>query len=658
VRRLSRRGFILLGGLAGAGGIAGAIRVLARPQERSPQTARAAATTLPARGQGAGTAAPPTTTTSAAAGHLSRWSDPRSWPHGVPGPGDRAVVTRPILLDTNARVAGVAILPGGRLVFDPVASRRLESTANVVVQGRLEMRPSSAAVSHRLVFVGVRERGFAGGGMDVLASDTGLWVVGDGRLDLAGTPRRAWTRAAGAVAAGATSIALRAEPDGWQAGDELVITPTLSPAERDSADAFDLVRVQAVSGRTVTLSGPVRYAHPAVAVGAGRTLTAEVLNLTRNVGIEGTPAGRAHIFIRSGRAQSIRAAAIRHMGPRKPDDESTSVVLGRYGLHFHMSGDGSRGSLVDGVVIRDTGSHAFVPHLSNGITFRDCISHDTFEEAYWWDAAPDTRTSGDPSDDILYDGCVASLVRHDPPSRGYRLAGFFIARGRGNAARNCVAVGVQGAKDAAGFIWPEGSEGVWSFRDCVAHNNDQHGIFTWQNTDLVHVISGFVGYHNVEAGIAHGAYANPYVYRDSILYGNGYAAVAVHATSRTEASSPLTFANLTCDGAGLSDHLVVSERHLAEMRVTTPTVFSGCSFTGARVGAFGWVYEGEDGPSNLELFSVLGCRFDGNEFWLADGILAGSRISVRDRIHGSLLLRRADQPGSLQPRWNARVTRA
>jgi hypothetical protein len=654
VNRLSRRQFIALGGLAGAGGVAAvAASLLAR---RPRTTVRASTTTVPAAT--ATPPAPPTTAAPPPGPALARWSDPRSWSHGVPGRGQRAVVTRPMLLDVDARVAGVAVMPGGQLVFDPNASRRLESAGNVVVQGLLRMRPSSPAVSHRLVLAGARERRFKGGGMDVLTGDTGLWVMGAGRLDLAGAAKRAWTRAAGALAAGATRIALQADPAGWRVGDELVVTPTLSPASEGSIAAYDLARVAAVSGRTVTLSAPLRHAHPAVAVGRGRTFTAEVLNLTRNVGVEGTAGGRSHIFIRSSRPQSLTAAAIRHMGPRQPDGDFTRIVLGRYGLHFHMCGDGSRGSLFDGVVIRDTGSHAFVPHLSNGITFRNCVSHDTFLEAYWWDGAPDTRTPGSASHDVLYDGCVASLIQDDPPFRAYDIAGFFLGRGNGNVARDCVAVGVQGSVNASGFQWPEGSEGVWRFSGCVAHNNSENGIFVWQNTPKVHVITDFVGYHNTKDGISHGAYANPYVYRDSILYGNGEAAVAVHATSGDGGGGRrLRFANLTCDGAGLSDYLVVAKRHLPDGGTTAPTVFSGCSFKGARKAAFGLLYHGDDGPSDVELLDVAGCRFSGNEFWIDPGIMAGSRVTVHDPVHGSLLLRRADQPGAFSARWNARVTR-
>jgi hypothetical protein len=653
VKRLSRRGFVLLGGAAGAGGVAAAT-AWRLDRAAAPSAAPAATTTTTTtapgrRPSGPAAALPPGWT---------RWSDPASWSRGVPGPGQTATVTRTILLDVDARVAGVTIMPGGRLVFDPRASRRLESSGNVIVRGRLELRPASAAVSHLLVFTGVRERGFAGGGMDVLARDVGLWVMGAGRLALAGAARRAWTRAAGSVAAGATRLTLREDPTGWRPGDELVITPTLAPDNEASSTAYDTATVRAVGGRTVTLDRPLRFAHPAVDVGAdagtGRTQTAEVLNLTRNVRVEGTPRHRAHIFIRSSRPQSLAGVAIRHMGPRKPAEGYTGLVLGRYGLHFHMSGDGSRGSLVDGVVIRDTGSHAFVPHLSNGITFRDCISHNTFEDAYWWDGAPDTRTPGSPSHDILYERCVASMVQNDPAFRGYTLTGVVLGRGDGNVARGCVAVGVQGTVSAAGFSWPEGSEGVWRFEDCVAHNNGNHGIFTWQNTARLHVITRFTGYHNGGAGISHGAYNNRYTYRDSSLYGNRSGAVLLHADSWGGAQSPLQFVNLACDAAGQSDYLVMAPRHNGDVE-SPPPRFVGCSFAGAGKAAFGWLYHGEDGPSSDEVVDILDCRFAGNEFSLGAHIGADSRIRVRDRTHGSIILRRADGPGTLVPRWNARV---
>jgi hypothetical protein len=645
-KRLSRRGFLILGGGIGVAGLAGAAGVAAAGRDGGKRPTAATAGTAHQHG------ATPSTAGRVTVAGARRWSDPGAWPQGVPGPESIAVVSRRIVLDRDASVAGVIIEPGGELVFEPTASRTLRSTGNVVIQGRLVMHPASAAVDQLIVFQGVDETRFVGGGMDVKATDVGLWVMGAGVLDLHGSGRRAWSRAAGAVAAGATSLLLQDEPVGWRQGDEVVLTPTLEPGD-GSVTAYDSAKVRAVSGRTVTLDRPTRFAHPSVEVGTGRAQTAEVLNLTRNVRVEGAGGRRAHVFIRSSRSQSLVNVSIRHMGPRQPAEQFTEGMVGRYGLHFHMAGDGSRGSMVDGVVIRDCGGHAFVPHLSNGIVFRDCISHNTFDDAYWWDGAPDTRTAGPPSQDIRYERCVASMVRFDPEFRGFRLSGFTLGRGQGNVVRECVAVGVQGNQDAAGYQWPEGSEGVWTFEGCVAHNNAGHGIFAWQNTGKVHVITRFTAYHNGGAGISHGAYNNPYVYRDSTLHGNGAGAVILHANSGF-GSSPLLFENLVCRGAGRSDYLVVADRHNGSLGAQ-PVQFAGCSFSGAGKAAFGWTYEGDNGPSTGELVDVVGCRFDGNEFWLASGIAADSRIRVQDRSHGSIVLRRADQQGEFRPQWNARV---
>jgi hypothetical protein len=654
-KRLSRRRFLVVGGAVGAVGVAGAAAALA---SRDGGGGAAAPTTVDHSQHQQAASSTATTGRPATVAGAKPWSDPDSWPNGVPGRGDVAVVTRRILLDTNARVAGVTVEPGGELIFQPSASRTLQSTGNVVVKGRLVMRPASHEVDHLLVFEGVDEGRMVGGGMDVVKADVGLWVMGAGTLDLAGTGRRAWTRLTGAVAAGTTRLTLKDAPTGWRPGDELLVAPTLAPDQPDNWTAYSAAKVQSVRGRVVTLDQPTSFAHPAVDVvtdaGTGRVQTAEVLNLTRNVRIEGTPGHRSHIFVRSSSPQKLKGVAIRHVGPRKKAEEFTELVLGRYGLHLHMCGDGSRGSEVEGVVIRDAGNHTFVPHLSNGIAFRDCISHNTFEDAYWWDGAPDTRTPGSPSHDILYERCVASLVQYDPPFRGFTLTGFSLGRGNGNVIRDSVAVGVQGDTDAAGFQWPEGGEGIWEFERNIAHNNANHGIFTWQNTGKLHVITSFTAYHNAGAGISHGAYNNRYTYRDSTLFGNRGGALIVHADSWGGPDTPLQFLNLACHGASQSEYLVTAPRHHGANEFPPPRIVAS-TFTGATKAAFAWLYDGNDGPSTNEIVDIVNCTFEGNPFLLGPKIGADSRIRVQDKVHGSIILRRADQPGTPVKKWNAKV---
>lgn len=580
------------------------------------------------------------------AGLPLRWSDPSTWGRRVPGEDDVAIIRGRILLDVDTRVGGVQIASGGELIFDPDRRITLQTTGNVVVQGRLTMRPSRPSVRHRMTFVNVDEGLFGGGGMDVLASDVGLWVMDGGTLNIAGTKKLAWTRTSKAVQAGVRTITLESDPIGWRKGDEIVIAPSDSPAVAGHESRYDQPRISAINGRTIELSQSTQFTHPEVTVAPGVVMAPEVLNLTRNVVIEGTSSGRSHVFIHSSRRQMVGHATFRYMGPRQPSaDGFTQLVLGRYGLHFHHCKNGSRRSLVNGVVIRDCGSHAFVPHMSHGISIRNCISHNTYDDAYWWDR-PDL------TNDTLITDCVASMTRYDPDFRGFQLSGFSLGFGSGNAMRRCVAVGVQGNVNAAGFNWPEGPvniPSVWVFEDCVAHNNRTNGIFTWQNNSETHVITRYIAYHNGQDGIEHGAYKNRYVYRNSTLYGNRRSAVAIHATSLVPPS--LRFENLLCDGGGLPDYAVFSTLHNAAGDVPTEVV--GCTFRGFKKAAFACTF-----PANPfgDVFLVKDCTFEGNEFWLDSAIHPDSSVEVRDPVHGAIILRRFDAEGQFRPEWNAAVT--
>ena len=91
------------------------------------------------------------------------------------------------------RLPARTVPAGHTLRFDPASDTTLELTGNLVVMGTLEMKPRPG-VRHTLRFVGVDEAAFVGGGMEVLDSDVGLWVMDQGRLDIEGAPRAGWNR--------------------------------------------------------------------------------------------------------------------------------------------------------------------------------------------------------------------------------------------------------------------------------------------------------------------------------------------------------------------------------------------------------------------------------------------------------------------------------
>ena len=490
------------------------------------------------------------------------------------------------------------------------------------------MRPASSSVVQAIRFAGVDAARIVGGGMDPVDSDVGLWVMGAGQLDLAGTPKTGWTRAAGSVGAGATEVPLQTAPTGWQAGDDVSIAPTAKPdGGSDFYKGFDESAVAASSSGSVRLATPTRRAHPEVNGQWG----AEVMNLTRNVRIEGTAAGPAHVFIRSSKPQTVRYTQIRHVsvlkGSATPEGKS-----GRYGLHFHMMGEASRGSVVEGVVVRDAGSHTFVAHASHGITFRDDISYNNVRDAFWWDPSPNNREPGDPTNDTLIDGSIVAKSLGVPDdNRDYRLSAFNLGMGRNNTIRNSTAVGTGGTAGSAGFGWPEDAgqnipgNGVWTFNQGnVSHNNHDNGLFVWQNTDTLHDVSNFVSYHNGSYGIEHGAYINSYRYANATLYGNGKA--GINTKAKPKPMRPLSFENLIVDGGGSSPHGLVSFDHVAEDD-PLPTLFFCTVFKGQTGAAVGLSTGSEHRAP--EIMDFVESQLSGAQFSMKS-LLSGTRIRVQN----------------------------
>lgn len=461
--------------------------------------------------------------------------------------GGRLVVSGRTTLRRSRNVSSVVVQPGGELVFHPGRNVTLRSNGNILVLGKLRMRPNGHH-RHGIVFRNVNESAFVGGGEDPIDSDVGLWVMGRGLLDIAGARKTGWLRASSGLSSGAGEIVLEREPEGWRTGDEIVVVPTRA----GDTTGFEVRVIRGVDGAIVTLDDPLQEDHPSV-----DGLTAEVANLTRSVRIEGTPGGRTHVFVRSRRSQSIKHAAIRHVGPR-----GTGFVLGRYGLHFDHMHDDSRGTLVEGVVVRDCGSHSFVPHASHGITMRDTIAFDVFKEAFWWDRPPDPMHND--SEDSVWDHCLAARVQ-GYGSEDIRASGFMLGssgtngNNPSNFIRDSAAVGVQGAgKGMSGFQWPTGQSEPWEFsRGLMVAHNCKNGIFVWSNDGFSHNVDNFRSYHN-ETGILHGAYKNVYRYDGARITGSTEAGVELLATSGDARQARMD--NFTIEDAPIG--LLVREHNL------------------------------------------------------------------------------------------------
>ena len=577
-----------------------------------------------------------------------RWSDPATWGGRVPGSTDTATIDRPVLLDVDATVGGVRIGPSGSLTFDPAKSRRLAARGNVIVAGRLTMRPSSAQIVHQIEFLDVDESRFIGGHTaEPIASDVGLWVVTAGVLDAHGTPKTAWTNLTGAANKGDSTINVDAAA-GWRVGDEVVITPTEPTTVNNHWEHHDRRTVTSVSGARIGLDRPLEFPHPTVTVRPGVTHRAEVLNISRNVVIGGTPQGRSHlIMLSTTAAQHISHIGLHNMGPRQGENE----VLGRYAIHFHADYDGSRDSLVDGVAVYDSTGHAFASHLSNGVTFRDCIAHDLVDDAFWWDLSLDGGGRDlVPSHNIVYERCVAHFVKSGGNSK-FNLTGFLMGAGDGNIARGCVSTGVEGgAESSAGYNWPSLSrdDNTWTFEGNIAHNVRHSGIYFWQNGKPRTLIDGFTAYHCGQ-GIFAGSYANLVSYHDCNIYACenvGVVISALPAKAGQDSNETITYTRMYVDQAGLSDFAVHVTKHLA--RGGRITEVSDSVFKGGRVAQIGFPESGD----HPQLYDFVNCTFAGNEFWLVDDVSPETELRITNGAT-EYTIRPADQNGDPRPQWNA-----
>lgn len=553
------------------------------------------------------------------------WSDPATWKDGaVPDSGTQAIVSagHTVIIDGDAAVAGVHVQEGALLRFGHQSTATLESSENIVVEGTLEMRPETTAFEHTVRFVGVDESAFVGNGMEVLASDIGLWVMTMGKLSIRGASKTPWTRLAGSASPGESSITLQAPPVGWEVGDEIVVVPTETPGnDVDWSDAeqkvtdpfhakFERRFITGLEGATVSFDAPLEHAHDEVVAFEGaRKWTAEVANLSRNTHVEGTEGGRAHIFIHSMVPQAVAYLEGRHLGPRQIREGSSrpQLVLGRYGLHFHHCSSGSRGSWVHGAAFHDIGNRVYVPHESDGVTMRNNVSFNSMEAAFWWDFQ-------EISHDVLYENNLLALVSMNGVDGAQ--TGMMLNMGDGNIARDNVAVYASGGDyhNKGAFEWNANSEGIWTFENNLAHSGAA-GIFVWQNTSFNHVIKDFESYNN-RLGIMHGAYGNSYTYVGGYHYNSP---VEVEATSGN--SNGVVFDSITFDAAGGDYPVLLHDSPIpaGETNKWLRCKFVDYSAAGVRVYSGAQFGEKDDQGNQIKqakFADLIACEFSGEPYVL------------------------------------------
>ena len=229
----------------------------------------------------------------------------------------------------------------------------------------------------------------------------GNGLLNFGRQTRVGAAKTTWTALTAGVAGGVTTITLATDPVGWRVGDELLLPDTARTVFPALPRREAPLTVKAIMGRTVTLSKPLDFSHPAIQTADGTfVLQPRVANLTRNITIRsenpaGTPGHTANVgmdaswdvrynaFIGLGRTKNIvldsYVAATGHIGTNQ---------VGRYADHQHHAkgfGSSSIGNSYQGGVgkwglaIHGTHDGLFEWNVAAGFTGSGFVTEDGYE---------------------------------------------------------------------------------------------------------------------------------------------------------------------------------------------------------------------------------------------------------------------------------------
>jgi cell migration-inducing and hyaluronan-binding protein len=391
-----------------------------------------------------------------------RWSDARTWGGHMPQAGAvvRVPAGRHIVLDIDPpRLA--ALIVDGTLTF---ADRdvRLEA-ASIVVHGTVRLGSRYHAFVRHADIV-----------LDGDASGAGVFVVADGgRLEIDGPPRLSWTRLVQTAAVGASDVVLADAPD-WHAGDRVAI----APSGFDVRETEERV-VAAVDGVHVRFTEPLRFRHWG-AVTDGVDERAEIGLLSHGITVASEPTQAARGF--GGQVMVMRGGSLRVRGAAF-DALGQTGQLGRYPIHFHLSGD-EHGSFVEASSVVHSLNRCIAIHGTSGVVVRDNVAFDTFGHCYFLEDGIET--------DNTLEHNLGMLTRVPPAGKAIlesdALPATFWVTNPQNTVRSNVAAGSEGngfwyslsphptGPSTTSAIWPRRAP-LGAFAGNVAHSDEMNGLF-------------------------------------------------------------------------------------------------------------------------------------------------------------------------------------
>jgi G8 domain len=341
------------------------------------------------------------------------WSNPATWStRRVPAAGDRVRISARdnVVYDLAADARIDCIEVDGRFAFATDRTTRLK-VANLTVMDAgsfevgTEQTPIAGTVTAEIVIADQKIDG------EIDPAQVGTGIQGLGRIRMHGAIKRpTFVRLTEEPLAGQTTIVVEEAPQGWAAGDEIVMPDARLP---DRGGAFtgnqiERLRVVSVDGTHVTLDTPLKFAHKGARTPDGTLqLLPHVGNITRNIVIRSeNPNGtRGHTIFTSRADVDMRYVAVREMGrtvmgplDNTAFDAAGNVVklgtnqIGRYAIHFH---------------------HDFGPVTTPANGYQFALVGNVVDDAPKWGITIHNSHYGLIRDNVVYNAAGSGIVTED-----------------------------------------------------------------------------------------------------------------------------------------------------------------------------------------------------------------------------------------------------
>ncbi len=390
---------------------------------------------------------------------FERWSDPAAWGGQLPAVGSNVVIAagKKIWLDTDMpQLNSLTINANAELRF---ADRPTTvSSKAIIVYGKLSIGQETAPLTSKVTIRLEGETTPTPGVRMVAGIDVGSNVMvaaSGGTIEIQGKDSgRMFTKLAQTANAGATSIQLR-DAVTWQPGDKIALSATTQEFTQ-----YDESTVSSVSadGKTVTLAAPLMFTHHSVVT----TLTSgaesrsveergDVGLLTKNIKLTSaadqvakynfalassrtTPADGfgGHTMVLAGSIMKVNNVEFAYMGQ--------TGVLGRYPLHWHLTGDASA-SYAKNTAIHHSFNRFVTVHATNNLRIDGGVWHDSIGHGFMYETGREVNNS--------INGILAMTTRVPPVAKQLRLsddaaAAFWITNPK-NDISNVIAAGGDGS---------------------------------------------------------------------------------------------------------------------------------------------------------------------------------------------------------------------